>query len=657
MNEYQLLGGLKRVDGPDLIASAAWYSAENVGDGLAYRFPAGTLRQTDTLTSDMLLDGRDLAIFFITLREGEDGPAFHARFGLLNQCGARMRLPLGLVDMNTWRLEREGAWLKPQTSGERVDLTKVDRMSFTVERKCDRPVRWCMTPITLAPEPPARMDEPVLPKGELIDAFGQSTIHDWPTRTQSETELTQRLQQQLADAPAQQWPESFSKWGGWKAKRYGATGFFATHFDGTRWWLTDPEGYAFFSAGLDCVRGGIVGYTQGLASALTFKPDPDGAFASIYGNPPSIDYLKANFIRAFGKEDWYANFAAITLGEMKRLGFNTVGNWSDWQIAKAAGFPYVIPMHFHPERVGLVFRDFPDVFDPDFERDAQDYARTLVPHADDPAMIGYFMMNEPVWAFSDYVPAEGMLYNAPACHTRRALADFLKQRHGSDEALAQAWHQPATFDTIAEGAVTQPFTAGARPDLEAFSEVMVDRFFKTLNDACRRVDKHHLNLGVRYYTVPPDWALKGMSSFDVFSMNCYKDKIPADELRAVHERLRMPVMIGEWHFGTLDAGLAASGIGHVRTQADRGRAYRVYLEDAAANPHCVGVHWFTLYDQSALGRFDGENYNIGFYDICNRPYTDLCTAARAAHEAMYHVAAGKQQPYSDAPEYLPRLFI
>ena len=28
------------------------------------------------------------------------------------------------------------------------------------------------------------------------------------------------------------------------------------------------------------------------------------------------------------------------LGELRRLGFNTVANWSDWQIAKKAAFPY-----------------------------------------------------------------------------------------------------------------------------------------------------------------------------------------------------------------------------------------------------------------------------------------------------------------------------
>jgi hypothetical protein len=95
----------------------------------------------------------------------------------------------------------------------------------------------------------------------------------------------------------------------------------------------------------------------------------------------------------------------------------------------------------------------------------------------------------------------------------------------------------------------------------------------------------------------------------------------------------------------------------VPTQSDRGRAYRAYLESAAAGQWCVGAHWFTLYDQSAIGRFDGENYNIGLLDVCHRPYARLVEAARASHARMYAVAAGQEPPFDDAPEYLERLFM
>jgi hypothetical protein len=141
----------------------------------------------------------------------------------------------------------------------------------------------------------------------------------------------------------------------------------------------------------------------------------------------------------------------------------------------------------------------------------------------------------------------------------------------------------------------------------------------------------------------------------VFSINCYREKVRRDLGRVV-KSMRVPALVGEWHFGALDAGLPASGIGRVPDQKSRGAAYRVYLEDAAALPWCVGVHWFILYDQSALGRGDGENYNIGFLDVCNRPYPALAAAGRKAHERMYRIRSGKIKPYKKAPKYMTRIF-
>ncbi len=127
-------------------------------------------------------------------------------------------------------------------------------------------------------------------------------------------------------------------------------------------------------------------------------------------------------------------------------------------------------------------------------------------------------------------------------------------------------------------------------------------------------------------------------------------------LAPLSERLGMPILIGEWHFGALDVGLPASGIGRVPNQEERGKAFRVYVETAAAEPWCVGVHYFTLYDQSALGRFDGENCNIGFLDVCNRPYEPLVRSARVTHDRLYEVAAGRLSPYANPCNIYPNCF-
>jgi hypothetical protein len=659
LNPVKLFGGLKAESGEAPIPGAVWYVAQDTGAGLTYTFPQGSLATAGYLAADLALDGDRLSVFSLFLQEGEDGPVFHLNFGLLNQCSARMRVPLEAVNQNRWRYPREGAWLKPMCGGDRVDLAKVDRMELLVLRKSSQPTRFCLTPVTITAESPALLDAPLLLKGKLLDEMGQSALHTWDGKSENPATVSRRLQTQLATADEQCLPEVMTRWGGWSEKRFESTGHFRTHYDGTRWWLVDPEGYAFWSSGLDCVRFGIDSAYQGIEEALAWLPDPNGPYRDVYsrGRENIIDYLRVNFTRAFGADEAHENWTKIALSQLRAFGFNTVANWSEWEIARET-VPYVRPMGDRAlAALPAIYRDFPDIFHPDFENRAAEFASQLEVSADDPAFIGYFLMNEPTWGFAQETPAAGMLFNTPKCYSRLALADFLRERYGTDAALSRAWEFDTAMADIAEGPWHTPLTTAAQVDLADFSEVMVTRYFGLLSQACRKVDPQHLNLGIRYYTIPPAWAVEGMRSFDVFSMNCYKPRLLADEMAQISAMLDMPIIVGEWHFGSLDVGLPGSGIGHVPDQVSRGKAFRVYLEDAAAKPWCVGVHYFTLYDQSAIGRYDGENYNIGFVDTCSQPYAPLADAARLSHERMYQVADGQLKPYDDEPEYLPLLFL
>jgi hypothetical protein len=40
-------------------------------------------------------------------------------------------------------------------------------------------------------------------------------------------------------------------------------------------------------------------------------------------------------------------------------------------------------------------------------------------------------------------------------------------------------------------------------------------------------------------------------------------------------------------------------------------------------------------EQPTTGRGDGENYQIGFLDICDRPYPEIVQAARQIGRSMY----------------------
>jgi hypothetical protein len=86
-------------------------------------------------------------------------------------------------------------------------------------------------------------------------------------------------------------------------------------------------------------------------------------------------------------------------------------------------------------------------------------------------------------------------------------------------------------------------------------------------------------------------------------------------------------LIGEFHLGVPENGLG-SGLVQAKDQTERGIGYRYYVEQAVSLPYSLGAHWFAWRDEPVLGRMDGENYNIGFVDVTDRPYPELVEAAK-----------------------------
>ncbi len=126
---------------------------------------------------------------------------------------------------------------------------------------------------------------------------------------------------------------------------------------------------------------------------------------------------------------------------------------------------------------------------------------------------------------------------------------------------------------------------------------------------------------------------------DIVSFNFYKFTL--DDV-ALPEGVDRPAIIGEFHFGALDRGMFHTGLRSVVDQNHRAEAYRLYVESAARNPAIVGAHWFQCYDESLTGRFDGENYQIGFLDICDTPYPETIAAARDVGYRLYGLRSGRK---------------
>jgi hypothetical protein len=177
----------------------------------------------------------------------------------------------------------------------------------------------------------------------------------------------------------------------------------------------------------------------------------------------------------------------------------------------------------------------------------------------------------------------------------------------------------------------------------AFIYGAFERFLEVVNGAIRRHDPNHLNLGIRFGGRPPTEILRMASVFDVYSQNIYRTVPSAEDLDYLYDMTGRPTVVGEFHFGAPEGGLAA-GLCQTRDQSERGAAYRYYVENGAAHHALIGTHWFAWVDQPPTGRFDGENYNIGLVDLTDRPYDQLTEAMRETHRRLCGIHAGDATP-------------
>ena len=264
----------------------------------------------------------------------------------------------------------------------------------------------------------------------------------------------------------------------------------------------------------------------------------------------------------------------------------------------------------------LNFLGLPDVYSPRFAADISEVANTqCTPLKNDPLVLGYFIGNEPPWNGRE---AElcSLILAGPDTETKTALKAFLD----SDDTPARR---------------------------REFVLASFRKYLQIVCDAVRKYDPNHLILGIRFGGRMADEALIAAQVFDVCSINVYEYE-PTKQLIRAAQISNRPILIGEYHIGVPADGLSA-GLVQAKDQAERGLAYRYFLEQAASIPGFVGAYWFEWKDEPVLGRMDGENYNIGFVDVTDRPYSELVEAAKIAHQRLYDVHSGKQLPYARHP--------
>ncbi len=225
-------------------------------------------------------------------------------------------------------------------------------------------------------------------------------------------------------------------------------------------------------------------------------------------------------------------------------------------------------------------------------------------------------------------------------------------RHSLIDPDNPAWVQGmrSRLAAAAQAAKDDPWCIGYFVDNEIHASIepaWFEKYYRLVSAAGREMMPNKLYFGSRldYHDWPdvPEYRKEivriAAKYCDVVSFNFYKFTL--DDV-AMPDGSDKPLIIGEFHMGALDRGKFHTGLRSVFNQNQRAEAYRYYVTSALRNPAVVGAHWFQLFDESTTGRGDGENYQIGFLDICDTPYAETVAAARDIGYRIYAIRSGSE---------------
>ena len=422
----------------------------------------------------------------------------------------------------------------------------------------------------------------------VLDEFGQWAHVDYPRKIHSREQLNQELADE-AKTFGSGADFGYGTYGGYTSTQAKATGFFRVEQIDNVWWFVDPEGHQFLSTSSNGIGapGGGRGNRGGGAPGQVAAPAATPAAA------PATD--GATVMTAAERQ----------IRRLNSWGLNTGGT----------GRPNIQMLRW-PQTPATTFLGVPDVY-------ADNYAAGIDQAADtqctsrkgDPMLIGYFIGNEPPWGDRETEVVD-LILAGPDTATKAKLKATLAQG-----------------DTPARR--------------KEFVVAAFQHYLDVVCAAVRKYDPNHLIIGIRFGGKVADEVLRMARVFDVCSINVYEYE-PTKQIERAYRLSGRPILVGEFHIGVPENGLG-SGLVQAKDQAERGVAYRYYIEQALSLPYALGAHWFTWRDEPVLGRGDGENYNIGFVDVTDRPYPELVDAAKETHKRLLQVHSGKILPFSRKP--------
>ena len=526
------------------------------------------------------------------------------------------RLPDARIDLAaTYNQPRYTGWIN--LGGKRGELHGIDSIGIRMRAPVGNP-EFEIRNITLSADDPG--DE-YLGKIPVVDEFGQHNLVDYPEKIRSLEQLQAEWAAEDRELENASSDYNYSRYGGYKQKQVKGTGFFRIEKVDGRWWFVDPDGYLFLSHGVDCVSPGGGGNFKDLdARGSWLKALPPEQLNQGQGAPRvrrSVSFGTWNLYRRFG-DNFREMSNEMIIKRMDKWGLNTIANWSSaavYGLNKKAHTLQLRALAMDGSLMGLA-----DVYAPEFAARMDSAMKTYLPeNKDNPWVLGYFVGNEPSWLGQEARLCD-LILAGDARPIKTELEKFLKNDNSPER------KKQFIFNTF-------------------------NAFLQTVKTTMKKYDPNHLNLGIRFGNLNElDEQLIQIcrNAFDILSFNCYSLKPDQDMMDRALRLTDMPMIIGEYHFGTVDRGMAQS-LWQVNSQKERGIAYRYYTEQAYAHPGMIGTAYFQWCDQDLMGRGDGENYNCGLIDVTDRPYKYQVESIMETAKCLYAVHSGETPPFDQMP--------
>ncbi|MBS0001407.1 MAG: beta-galactosidase, partial [Cyclobacteriaceae bacterium] len=432
----------------------------------------------------------------------------------------------------------------------------------------------------------------------FVDEFGQYIHASWPGKIKNIKELDEKEREEnklLERSPGN--PE-WNEYGGWNnGPQLEATGRFRVEkYDGN-WWLVDPLGKLFWSNGLDCVEFGTQTQTRitGWEHFFRYLPENGTPEASNFGKRvfddddslKTLSFHRLNLYRKYGAS-WRDSANSKIHRRMRSWGINTIGNWSDAGIYLIRKTPYVLTAY--SPKFGIIA----DPYTAGFQDEIENTLRSKTDELCDPWCVGVFIDNELKWGvkWSSKIP-EQILTASEDQPAKIAFVKRMKNKYVTIGALNSSWK--TSFENWKELQENKQLISGATKDMEEFMKEFTASYYSKCRDAVKKADPEMLYLGCRmdFHLYPEDTSLNYIIRIaseycDVVSFNRYRytcsELVPPDHGD-------YPIIIGEFHFGSLETGLLQPGLRYAADQVERAEFYDHYVRSALQNPFIVGTHW------------------------------------------------------------------